>query len=291
MRHLYQSFIVIGSIVNIFLMAWISDWGRALTSDLFMLQPLAYLLAFLLGGTSLFYLIYLARALSYFDGKFLWQDHLKQVGIWLPLLCLVCLWSLLLAVLLKADWEFIASLPVQYILIGTITLFAGLHSALLFSPDDEPIIELLLSFPYALSKLIAGRFLIMLIIYLLLGLISQLLILPQLTITFLEALSLWIPELILFSAIGLLITIMTRKSIFGVGMVLILWAAFFLNGSAILGNAPYLYNIYFFPLDIWPQPELFFINRLTVFLLGSFCFTWALSFLSREESVLSTSHS
>lgn len=290
MRYQFQTFIFIGCLLFLVNMGLVSDWGRSLESNLFMLQPMAWLLALVIGGTALFYFVRLAEALSLFDGKMLWMNNIRQVGIVIPFLCFLTLWGLLLAGILEIDWEFVASLPTQQVLTGVITLFAGVHGALLFSPEDEPIIEVLLSVPHPLSKLIGGRVIVMIFIYLMIGIMSQILLTEQISFTVTEALILWVPGLILLPNLGLLVTVITRQIVFGVGLVVIIWGAFFLYGSSIIRLAPYIYSVHIFPLSIWSDAELFLVNRITIISLGLFCFIWVLSFLAKEESVLTTDH-
>lgn len=180
---------------------------------------------------------------------------------------------------------------------AVITLVVGIQAGLLFSPDDEPALEVQLACPRPIQRTVLERLAILLGTQTMVAtagtLLSLSLVADQ---NVAEAFARWIAPMLLLTGIGLFITTRTRIAAFGMTLAGLLWFAFNIAGDLFLpGQAfpvplnyiqPFLWSIHAF---LAPDALLtgdFWLNRVVVGALGVVLILLALNELRDEESVL-----
>ncbi|MEZ4646462.1 MAG: hypothetical protein R3E31_27700 [Chloroflexota bacterium] len=101
-----------------------------------------------------------------------WRVSLRRVGWWPMAVCAVVMVSGL--VLCETVWQDNDSFSTLRVLELVLPIFAGMHAAFLFSPDDEPPLELLVSAPRSPAWLLLERLLVFVALYLAIGVIGTL---------------------------------------------------------------------------------------------------------------------
>ena len=168
-----------------------------------------------------------------------------------------------------------------------IPLIAGLHSALLFAPDDEPALELLLAAPRPPVYLIYERLAV------LIGLQGGLaLVLSALTavttpsVSFFEIVVHWLPPTVCMVGLCLLATLYARRAAFGVLTAIALCVSMAFGNEAILPLFPNLWFMIFYvqPRDVTAAQYL--INRLFLLAVGGLALALVLIRMRDEEKLL-----
>lgn len=165
-----------------------------------------------------------------------------------------------------------------------VPLIAGMQAAFLFSPDDEPGLEVLLACPRPLAWTVVERLALLLAGQGAVALLGGLLASARLNTSVLEGVARWLPPLLVLSATALAITLSTRQPLFSVGLTLLLWFGLLWNsgpgGGFFLARWPYLW-----PLHLYLQPDHadFWLNRAALLLLGLNLVVLAAGHLLRDE--------
>lgn len=169
-----------------------------------------------------------------------------------------------------------------------IPLTAGIQAALLFSPEDEPALEVQLAAPRPLIWAILERLAWTVFWQGGIGL-GGMFIARSLTGTD-EALWIslmrWIVPMIALIGVGLFITLMSRQPAFGVAMTGILWFALLVFGQGLVLRWPFLW-----PIHLYLTPDTlsladYGLNRVTVALIGLGFLLMGLRQVRDEERVL-----
>jgi hypothetical protein len=225
-------------------------------------------------------------------GLFLQGSHLdlRLVGWW-P--------AVVGAAILAALFLFISNLsgsgnPNQAIYmtraIETIVPLAfAIHVASLLGPDNEPALELLLSYPKPLPRLFLNRLLLVIGMHLVVALIATLVFAASWHAENL-ALSLirWMAAGIVLGGVAIFTTQVTRQGVFGTLLSILLWAASLYGGDGILKRWPW-----FWPFHVYLQPDrlemgIYLFNRLVLVGIGLGLFLLAMKLLSDGDRLLGT---
>lgn len=187
--------------------------------------------------------------------------------------------------------------PVQ--IVGTVLpLLLGMQAALLFSPEDEPALEIMLACPRGIVWVLVERLLVLTVaqgLVALAGMALSLWLAPGQEPGMM--LARWIPQTVLLSGFGLFVTLRSRVAAFGLAMTAMLWFAAFVFAAVLLPGGLEL----FFPINyvqpfMWGispflQPadlglDYYWLNRACVLVAGLALMFGALWTLRDEESVL-----
>jgi pimeloyl-ACP methyl ester carboxylesterase len=178
-----------------------------------------------------------------------------------------------------------------------IPLIVGIQAALLFSPDDEPGLEVTLACPRPIGWTVIERLAVVLLTQSAVALIGTLLSLayaPEQNA--LEAFARWLPPMLFFSGLGMFVTIRTRNSTFGAVIVGLGWFAFNIAGDMFLPGQPFMFPLNYVQPFLWmTHPFLapdalmsadFWLNRVIVMGVGVMFILLTLWNLRDEETVL-----
>jgi hypothetical protein len=150
-----------------------------------------------------------------------------------------------------------------------IPLAFGLHAAFVLAPENEPAIELLLSYPKPLARLLGERILTISILHGSVALTATLLIAVNWNVESLGlALIRWLAAGVILGGLAVFTTQLTRQSAFGALMATFLWASSIYGGDALLRRWPWAW-----PAHIYLQPEnvslpVYILNRFILVLVG-----------------------
>ena len=244
------------------------------------------------GGLAFFAVIQHPRYVS-------WSHVAKELNLYWMLGSLALIMALLGA---SGSLKAFLNLEPEVVIGLAIPLIVGLQSALLFSPQDEPALEVIAACPRGVSWLILERWVGVCLgqfVFALAALIVSYLLVPGQDLTIMVAR--WLPPAVLFSGLAIFITIRSRVAAFGLVMTTVLWFIFVGFGDLLLPGALPL----FFPLN-YIQPFLwgihpyvqpndlsemgYWINRLCVSALGLALIFSAVDGLRDEEQLLFDGH-
>jgi len=146
-----------------------------------------------------------------------------------------------------------------------VPLLAGIQAAFLFSPEEEPGLEMTLACPRSITGTIVERLVWLLALQggvALIGSVGLALYTGE-SVSVISAR--WLAPLLLFTGLGLCLTLISRQIIFSVGLTVLLWCGLLLASEYITRVWPWLW-----PLSVYAQPELadFWLNRVWVALCG-----------------------
>ncbi len=166
-------------------------------------------------------------------------------------------------------------------------LLFAVQTAYILSPDNEPALELLTSYPVPISRLFLGR----------LGLVAWMHVALALSASLIFAIAWqvenpalaiirWLAAGIVLSGVATFTSQVTRQGIFGTLMATLLWGASLYGGDDLLKVWSW-----FWPFHIYLQPEKLGIltymeNRLALIAIGTGLILLALILLKDEDRLI-----
>jgi hypothetical protein len=168
-------------------------------------------------------------------------------------------------------------------------LLFAVQVAFLFGPDNEPALELLLSYPRSLPRLFLDRLLLVVGMHLAVALTATMVFE---TVWGAENLALalvrWVAAGIALAGVAVFTTQVTRQGVFGTLLATLLWAASLYGGDGILTVWKW-----FWPFHVYLQPDkfglgIYLLNRLALVGIGLGLFLLAMKFLGDEDRLLGT---
>jgi hypothetical protein len=197
--------------------------------------------------------------------RFAWKFSFRSTGWLLAFVAGVLIFARLLIAV--ANMELAESAFGSFEVV--IPLIAGLHAALLFAPDDEPALELLLAAPRPAAYLIYER------LAALVGLQGGLaLVLSVLTVVMTPGANLisliivWLPPTVAIVGLCLMATLYARRMTFGVLAAIALCVAMAFGREVILPMFPNLWFMIFYLDPRTVTAEQYFINRVFLVVVG-----------------------
>jgi hypothetical protein len=159
----------------------------------------------------------------------------------------------------------------------------ALQAAFLFSPEDEPALEVTMAAPRSLARTLLERLVILLILQGGVALIASLFATSLTGESLAQTVARWLPPLLFFSGLAVCLTLITRRAILGVVIISLVWFAFALLGEAMVARWPFTW-----PFNVYLQPDHaeYALNRLFVALLGVNLIVLAATRLLRDEERL-----
>ena len=150
-----------------------------------------------------------------------------------------------------------------------IPLAFGLHAAFVLAPENEPAIELLLSYPKPLTRVMSDRLLTIGLFHGLTALVAILLVAANWNAESTGmSIMRWLSASMVLGGIAIFTTQLTRQAAFGALLTTLLWASSLYGGDALVMRWPWAW-----PAHIYLQPEnvsllIYSFNRLSLFLVG-----------------------
>lgn len=227
-----------------------------------------------------------------------WRYAWRRIGIVPTVITIAALISLTLLVQSEV-MPFVLWIGYARVVETVIPLAIGLQAAFLFSPDDEPTLELVIVAPRPLGILITERLLLLALIQGAIALFITVLLMTESQITLIEGLIRGFPPSVLFAASGIYFTLRTRSGAFALIIVGFMWAASawitapFTPG--VIWSEPFdLIQPWLWAIHPYIQPsqlpeDAYLINRGMVMMIGVTLLILSLSELRNTEKILSKS--
>lgn len=193
------------------------------------------------------------------------QFNLKLSG-WLPAIASALVVGGFLAFYNTSHVEIVY---LRRIIEVVIPLSFGLHAAFVFAPENEPAIELLLSYPKPLTRLLLERLLTISVLHGSVAIIATLLVATNWNVESIGmAMVRWLAACVVLGGVAVVTTQLTRQAAFGALLTTLLWASSLYGGDALLKRWPWAW-----PAHIYLQPEnasmqIYSLNKLFLILLG-----------------------
>jgi hypothetical protein len=160
---------------------------------------------------------------------------------------------------------------------------AALQAALLFSPEDEPAFEVVLATPRPLAWTVLERLGVMLAWQgaAAIGLSFFVVNIADASLT--HVVFRWLPPLLFFVGAALCVTFITRRAIFSVAVISLLWFTLTLLGDAMVERWPFVWALHPY---LQPDHAEYVLNRWLITLAGLGLIVWAMTLLRDEERLL-----
>lgn len=164
-----------------------------------------------------------------------------------------------------------------------LVLIATLQAALAFVPEDEPALEVTLATQRPLAWLVLERLTLILVFVGGVGLVLSLFGVQRLDESMWQILLRWFPPLIFFSGLAVCLTLITRRAVFSLAVISLLWFTASALGDLVMKNWPFAW-----PLNPYLQPDQaeYLLNRGFITVAGLAFGTWGLTLLRDEERLL-----
>ncbi len=223
-----------------------------------------------------------------------WRHSLRLSG-WLPPVLTALVVGVVL--LLPGSERGMEPFAKARLIETVIPLALAIQACFLLTPDDEPVLELLLTCPRPASLLLLERLLVVALAQMLIGLIGALAVVAlgvedNLPLALLR----WIPPALLLTGLALNAAIRSRRAAFGVMAVGLIWFVVSFFHQAFLPGVPTFTPLNYLQPWLWPvhlylQPgELpagdYLSNRLMVLALGINLIALAVYYLRDSERLL-----
>ncbi len=227
--------------------------------------------------------------------RFALRASSRFVG-WMPLLATVG--TLALVWLITAGDQPV-TLPFLHrlrIIENVIPLAIGLQAAFLFSPEDEPALEVLMACPRPPAWLVLERLGVLLVAQVSIALLATVLMIPVTGEALHIALLRWTAPGLLFTGFAIFISLRSRNVLFGLLLTGVLWFAMALFQDAFVPGYPMLYPLNYLQPFAWGvhpymQPAMldwsdYLLNRGLVASGGILLLAAGVRYLRDSERVL-----
>jgi hypothetical protein len=219
-----------------------------------------------------------------------WRINLKLIGWWpAAVSATILVVFFILELRLTGSGGTFETASVRRAVETIAPLLFAVQSALLLGPDNEPALELLLSYPKPLPRLFIDRLLLVAGMHLAVSLTATLVFAAtwhteNLALTLVR----WLAAGIALGGVAVFTTQVTRQGVFGTLLATLLWAASLYGGDGILKVWKW-----FWPFHVYLQPEkfglgIYLLNRLALVGIGLGLFLLAMKFLGDEDRLLGT---
>lgn len=217
--------------------------------------------------------------------QLVWRHGFRAVGWLIPLIAAGVIFGAILTSTGSFRIAFLRFNALEVIL----PLVVGVQAALLFAPDDEPPLELLLAKPRPLVWVLFERLAALVLVYGGIALSASLLVLALPNAESLaQTIARWFAPTLCAAGIGAWMSLTSRKTTQGVFTVIMLCGAMAAGQSVLLPKYDYMAWVMFFvqPWDI--TPERYAANRLIVTGIGLLAFFFTFRLMGDSEKMLGT---
>jgi pimeloyl-ACP methyl ester carboxylesterase len=210
---------------------------------------------------------------------FAWRHSLHRVG-WLPPIMSA---GVTLAALMLSHVGWLRLATVEAIAL-IMPIAAALQAAFLFSPEDEPALEVLLAAPRPLAWIVLERLAALWFTHGSAALAVSLIASRLTGETFAVTVVRWLPSMWLLSGLALCLTLITRRAVLSLAVTCLLWFAQALFGDYLIVRWPFAWP---FHLYLTPAHPGYLLNRFFIALLGiELAALAATRFVRDEERIL-----
>jgi pimeloyl-ACP methyl ester carboxylesterase len=160
---------------------------------------------------------------------------------------------------------------------------AALQAAFVFSPEDEPMLEVTLATPRPLAWTVVERWGVLVATYAVLGLGLSFGAAAIMGEPVWVTVGRWLPALIFLSALSVILSLILRRALISLSLISLLWFAAYFLGGTMIQVWPFAW-----PINLYIEPEhlYFWLNRLWLALAGVGLMIYASLRLVQDEERL-----
>ena len=182
-----------------------------------------------------------------------WRASLRLAGWVIPLITASLV--ILFVVGNEKDVQFGPRITVTFIQL-IIPVAAAIHTALIFSPEDEPL-EMLLALPRPITWLVFERVLVVILIHTAIGVMGMGLMAAQNKLPDAGALLVaWIPAMLFLVSFSLYLTVRTHVMMMGLVGALMAWFIFMLFNPFLMPGMPLPFPFNYIQPLLWTSTSL-----------------------------------
>ncbi len=225
---------------------------------------------------------------------FPWFYSLRITG-WLPLAGTALTLGVLL-VLPEAGGNALEPFMKARLVETIVPLAMAIQVAFILPPDDEPALEVLMTYPRSLAWLLLERFAVIWMAQGIIAIIGSIVTVMLVDGDVGTALLRWMPPTMLLSGMSLNAALRSRKAVFGVLVAGVIWFTLAFFGAAFLPGQPTTYPLNYVQPLIWPVhaylqpgdllPQDYWLNRLFVLAVGLNLVALAVYYVRDSERLL-----
>jgi len=216
-----------------------------------------------------------ARSMWRFRQWRTWHISVRAVSGWPALIGAAAI-----GVLYLVDVQTLTVLQRARLIETVLPIIAGVQAAFLFSPEDEPALEISLACPRPGAALLWERWGVLLGSLGSVGLIGSALIAPALGESIIIAITRWLSPVLLFAGVSVWLTLVSRQTVFSVGLIVLLWFGFTFVNESLIARWPVLW-----PINVFLQPGHldYGLNRVFIAVIGLGLLAWTAVTLNRDS--------
>lgn len=204
-----------------------------------------------------------------------WRISARAVGWWPALIGAAAI-----GLLYIVNVQTLTVLQRARLIESVLPIIAGVQAAFLFSPEDEPALEISLACPRPGAALLWERLGVLLVTLGGVGLIGSALIAPQLGEPIITASARWLSPVLLFAGVSVWLTLVSRQTVLSVGLIVLLWFGLTFVNESLIARWPVLW-----PINVFLQPEHtdYGLNRVFIAMIGLGLMAWTAITLNRDS--------
>jgi pimeloyl-ACP methyl ester carboxylesterase len=194
------------------------------------------------------------------DRMWTWPISLRLIGLWLPLAS-----AIVIAIIFIAKPVQFAPFETARVIETIVPLLAGIHAAILFSPEDESALEITLASPRPLAWTILERVSLALLLHGGVALAGTFFAISLTHESLIVAIARWLAPLLICMGLGVCLTLIFRQMVMSIGLNILLWFGLLMASETLVNTWPYLW-----PIGLYLQPDRsdFALNRVWLILIG-----------------------
>jgi pimeloyl-ACP methyl ester carboxylesterase len=208
-----------------------------------------------------------------------WHISLRLLGWW-P----VAASAVLVTLALLSDALENTPISIVHVVETIVPLLAAVQAAFLFSPEDEPALEVTLASRRPIAWTMVERLAWLFALQGSVALIGSAVAAGMTGESLDVAVIRWLAPLTIFVGLALCLTLLTRQPAMSIGLLIVVWCGLMLASEQLIALWPFLW-----PIGVYLQPDRpdYALNRLFLILLGLWLICLALTyFIHDEERVL-----
>lgn len=204
-----------------------------------------------------------------------WRISLRLLGWW-P----VAASAMFVGLAVAFPTQDATPLSVSRLVETVVPLLAAVQAAFLFSPEDEPGLEVTLACRRPLAWTMLERLVWLFVLQGSVALIGSAVAVGLTGENFVGAVARWLAPLLVLVGIALCLTLMTRQPMMSIGLIVILWSGLMLASEQLIKPWPFLW-----PIGLYLQPDQpdYWPNRIFLILIGLWLIRLAVTYFIRDE--------
>ncbi|NTU65903.1 MAG: hypothetical protein HGB05_21480, partial [Chloroflexi bacterium] len=204
-----------------------------------------------------------------------WRISLRLLGWW-P----VAASAVLVTLALLSDALENTPISIARVVETIVPLLAAVQAAFLFSPEDEPALEVTLASRRPIAWTMLERLAWLFALQGSVALIGSAVAAGMTGESLDVAVIRWLAPLTIFVGLALCLTLLTRQPALSIGLLIVVWCGLMLASEQLIALWPFLW-----PIGVYLQPDRpdYALNRLFLILLGLWLIRLALTYFIRDE--------